>query len=54
MFSNQYLYLLEEDEIFPLKAAMLINWFLFMLAALPNNYCNRLIKKLLFNPSTKQ
>ncbi len=47
-------YLSEPDGTFPVKAAILLNWILFMLAELPIIIVIGLIKKLVFNSSTKQ
>ncbi|MEC4049096.1 hypothetical protein OX284_006620 [Flavobacterium sp. SUN046] len=42
-------YLTEEDRTFPLKAAILINWVLFMFAEFPLIIVIGLIKKMLFD-----
>jgi hypothetical protein len=47
-------YLTEEDGTFSVKVAVMINWLLFMLAELPIIIVIGLIKKLVFNTSTKQ
>lgn len=45
-------YLTEADGTFPLKAAILLNWGLFMLAEFPLIIVIALIKKLMFDKSS--